>query len=310
MVDWVNANCVAVALTDARDERRGGSRVAGCEGGGNAVYLITAGGRAMEDQDLSKALEEFRRLPRSEQRPKLPAQPEPGERRILAPPPGGMILKYFERYLDLDVRGALSHVTRDWSPGRWDVITKIYAEPQHDHLWLTPAEWKSLLPAEPRKGLTHNVPERIAHRIFSGYIVCIATGTGPAYWDRAAMNPARLTLTVEEAGASGLRLRLDGHLRVAQKMSIFREHDSQGKRLYFDCEFGVDARLLGHAEYDSKKKAFTRFDVVGVGDAWGEDSISTPGFRPGPHGWAFELVTGERPLDRVPPSDHRLQLHD
>jgi hypothetical protein len=310
MVRWINANCVAVALTDTRDDRRGGNRVAGCGGGGNALYLITAAGRRLGDQDLFKALEEFRGLPVAEQRPKLPSDPETGECRTLAPPRGGLILKFFERYLDRDARGALSHVTHDWSPGRWDHITKIYAEPQHDHLWLTEAEWKSLLPPEPRKGVAYPMPERIAHRIFSGYIVCIATGAGPAYWDRDAMNPRRLTITVEEAGPSGFDLRLDGHLRVAQKMSIFREHDREGRRVYFDCEFGIDARLLGRAAYDVRKKAFTRFDLVGVGEAWGEDSITTPGFRPGPHGWTFELVSGDRPLDRVPPSDHRLKLHE
>jgi hypothetical protein len=55
-----------------------------------------------------------------------------------------------------------------------------------------------------------------------------------------------------------------------------------------------------------RKAAFTRFDVVVIGDYWGGDYEGGRFKRPGrtPLGISFELATGDNAIDRVPPLVH------
>ena len=67
-------------------------------------------------------------------------------------------------------------------------------------------------------------------------------------------------------------------------------------------------------EYDPAKKAFTRFDMVALGDYWGGDYEGGRFKRPGrtPLGIAFELVERRQRRRRVPPLVHmdRKQEYD
>ena len=69
---------------------------------------------------------------------------------------------------------------------------------------------------------------------------------------------------------------------------------------------GYDARLTGLLTFDPKKKAFTRFDVVAIGDYWGGDYEGGRFKRPGrtPLGISFELAHGDNAIDLVPPLVH------
>jgi hypothetical protein len=69
---------------------------------------------------------------------------------------------------------------------------------------------------------------------------------------------------------------------------------------------GFDARLSGWLTYDPRQKAFTRFDLVAVGDYWGGDYEGGRFNRPGrtPLGISFKLVRGDNAIDRVPPLVH------
>jgi hypothetical protein len=175
-------------------------------------------------------------------------------------------------------------------------------------MWLTEAEWQSLLPANPGKGQQSSVPEAITKRIFCGYLVAMASGTGPS-WGWESMQPRELTITVEEATPALVRLRLDGSMKAAETIDVHVGH-KDGQRVFEKHTFAIDARLLGYVHYDVAAKVITRFDVVALGDVRGKEGISHPDFRPGPHGWSFELVSGESWLDRIPPSTpHRCRLH-
>lgn len=69
---------------------------------------------------------------------------------------------------------------------------------------------------------------------------------------------------------------------------------------------GYDARVSGVLTYDPEKKAFTRFDIVAIGDYWGGDYEGGRFKRPGrtPLGISFALVRGDNAIDRVPPLVH------
>jgi hypothetical protein len=61
--------------------------------------------------------------------------------------------------------------------------------------------------------------------------------------------------------------------------------------------------------YDISKKAFTQFDMVVLGDMYGEAVKDSWFYRPGrnPVGFAFELSSGAAPADRLPPRGNMTQ---
>ena len=95
-------------------------------------------------------------------------------------------------------------------------------------------------------------------------------------------------------------------LRIAASMNF--AHSSLVK--------GFATPLDGRLEYDQKKKAFTRFDIVAHGDTWGRwgdaNGKSMYVERPGrsPFGFALELATGNSPTDRIPPGGNGRYVTD
>mgnify|MGYP000546894494 CR=1 FL=1 len=69
---------------------------------------------------------------------------------------------------------------------------------------------------------------------------------------------------------------------------------------------GFDCTILGTAVFDRTTKAFTAFNFVALGDAWGEGGLDK-GARPGrnPLGIVFEQVSGKDPADKVAPQAAR-----
>jgi hypothetical protein len=95
-----------------------------------------------------------------------------------------------------------------------------------------------------------------------------------------------------------LVLRLEGHAHLGREFDIKLRSEPRS--------LGCELRILGTVHYDRKKGAITRFDVVGVGRAWGNQmnyvrrEIRLDQY-PWMYGIACELVTGDAPQDRIPP---------
>jgi hypothetical protein len=157
---------------------------------------------------------------------------------------------------------------------------------------LTEQEWKSLIPARPKKGESSPVPPAIAKRILRFHLVDNTRGE-PGYWREKEIHDGRLSLSVEEATADGVELRLQGRALLATHADPAR------------AQRGFDVSLLGHIHYDVAKKSIDRFDVLAIGTRWGANPWSTS--RPGrtPLGIYFELARGGCPADRVPPQAAR-----
>jgi hypothetical protein len=199
-----------------------------------------------------------------------------------APPPGGLILKVFARGL-----------------ARADGRLEIYRNPKanlsreagRDFLWMTQAEWKSLVPVEPRVGERRAVPAPLVDRLCRRYLIdLVRVGGEGGPRSRANTLHQELTLTVESADADRVRLRLDGS---AAFRTYGPEHGAPGKEGRVDA-FG----LLGFLDYDARKQAFTRFDVVALSETGHFDEAARKIL---PLGVAFELTRGEKPADRVRP---------
>lgn len=270
--------------------------------GGNCFVLTTPGGQKLAggngssgaEAALKEGLKRWEKLS-SEQRKVLPSGKafQPPEAKRCTPPPGSLVVATFVRNLKRDPAGKLARITRDdlkdkvlyphWNP--------VYTEPARYNLWLTEAEWKSLVPANPEKGQTLAVPEPIRLRIFR-YHLADGTYGLPGHWKPEHVRSGELTLTVESTSPV-LRMRLNGTAKMAT---------DPGK----ETVHGYDAKLSGVLEYDPAKKAFTRFDAVAIGECWGGDWEGGRFKRPGraPLGVAFRLTRGNTAADRVPPLVH------
>jgi hypothetical protein len=278
--------------------------------GGNTFHVVTADGHALFGGPLSGintdvrgaltgALRKWAALPEEMRKPdgvRVPAPKYPPRKALVQPPPGGLVLRSFTRNLKRGPGGELALITKADVKDRklypavpWEWADAIFTQPMPDVVWLTAAEWRSLLPARPHKGDRFDVPAAVKMRLFRFYLTNGSFGL-PTQWSMDEFVRGELTLTVEEV-APVLRLRLRGSALMAKDKG-----PANARR-------GYDARLSGVLEYDAGKGAFRRFDFVAVGDWWGGDSEGGRFARPGrvPLGIAFELARGDRASDLIPP---------
>ena len=269
--------------------------------GGNHMVVATAGGTVlggsdalrMRQKELAKILEQFKALPEEERKPRIevPANVAPPKRKLPSPPENGLILRGYCTYLRADETGKISR-SREWyyrdNPDRWP------AETQSDMLWLTEAEWKSLVPADPKKGDRVDVAAPIQKRLFCTICIDYMEGSVNALLARETT----LTLTVEDVTPEAFSMRLDGTARLGKEIEEKARKEKNTR--------GSDVRVLGTVSVDRARKAITRFDIVGLGLAWGNKmdyihrEIRLDAF-PWMYGIAVELVETRRPIDLVPP---------
>lgn len=269
--------------------------------GGNHLTAGTAGGRPLgsgkrlrlRERDLAAVLEEFRALPEEERKPKLPPveAASPPKRPVPAPPEGGLILRGYCTYLKRDAAGGVVR-SQEWyykeNPDRWA------AETQSDLLWVTKAERDSLVPADPKAGDRHDVRPALRKRFFSTLGIDYMEGSVNALPCRES----RLELTVERVTAERIEMRLEGAGKMGKEPAESARQEPHSR--------GCELRVIGFVGYDRERKAFDRFDVVGVGRAWGnkmdyvrrEVRLSD---YPWTYGIACELVTARAPADLIPP---------
>jgi hypothetical protein len=273
----------------------------------DGAYLAPNGG----PRDwLKKALEKWKTLPDADRHP---AHVELGDTKEPAgappkAPPGTLIVKTYTRSMKRNTNSELAPIavadladTAKYPDWGW---APIFTEPMPDVMWLKDAEWKSLIPKSPRKGDTFTFPNGIEKRILRFHLIDGTYGL-PFNWKLQDIRKESLTFTVEEVDPV-LRLRVQGLALLATDSGL---SEVKGQH-------GYDAKLLGYLEYDSGKQAFTRFDIVAVGDCWGGDWEGGRFARPGraPLGIAFELARGDSAADFVPPkgqnySDEQLRSH-
>jgi hypothetical protein len=279
--------------------------------GGNCFVLTTPSGKKLAggnggggaEAALREGFVEWEKLSAADRKALPPGKAfQPPEAARCAPPPGSLVVATFVRNLKRDESGKLARITREdlKDAKQYPQWNAVYTEPARYNLWLAEAEWKSLVPARPKKGEVFVVPDAIRRRIFRFHLVDGTYGL-PGHWGSEHLRAGELTLTVEEL-APVMRLRLRGSALMATNKDLDK------------ADHGYDAKLTGMLEYDPVKRSFSRFDVVAIGDCWGGDWEGGRFKRPGraPLGVAFQLTTGEKAVDRVPPLVHmdRQQVYD
>jgi len=249
----------------------------------------------LREKELTAVLEEYRALSESERRVELedPSLAQPPKRPVPTVPPGGLVVRGFCTYMRRESVGVPRAVRSTQfyykeNPDRWA------AETQSDMLWLTEDEWRSLVPRGPRPGDRSDVAPAIQRRFYSTIAIDYMEGSVNAL----APRETTMTLTVERVAPDSIAMRLDGYGRMGKEFDekLRKEKNSRG------CEL----RVLGYVNYDRRRDAIDRFDLVGVGQAWGNKmdyvhrEIRVESY-PWAYGIACELVRGRSPIDRIPP---------
>jgi hypothetical protein len=320
MVKSIKANFVSVSVSNYDQNRKDvvGQfvRASGMQfpGAGGSHWFVTANGKLL-GRNPKEAMKRWRNLPESERTPGAVRVEERGtfDSKLAppTPPAGALIVKLHYRALMRKSDGDLRYVTGAdlWHDEKGKkteaAIEKIYRgaittpQAQPDHMWLTQAEWKSLIPAKPRTGEKAPVPAAIADRLCRWHLNPLFVYGEANPLSGKEIRAAEMTLTVTEASADAILLRLDGFARLGKEAPPVATTNSP---VCLD-QWGYEPRLLGYLEYDLRKQAFTRFDIVALGDHFGRlgicDSAARPGYQP--LGIAFELVTTDSPAERIPP---------
>lgn len=265
------------------------------------IYCLTASGRLLAYRNaadpqvmidvLREALTAWNKLPRGERAagsievPPLNAE-DLDERYARAPPEGGLILKVHARTLEQDEAGEYRACSGDETGYGGQAAST-------DHLWISEEEWRSLIPAKPRPNDAFEMPAAIAHRIARYHLLDNTRGE-PSFWSREEIRSLRISLRVERADDAEVLLRMEGGVLLSTD-----ERPAAAER-------GYEAALSGHIRYDIGRDAISEFEVLVLGEHWGEGPF-TGGARPGrtPLGVAFLLTPGEHPTDRIAPQGMR-----
>jgi hypothetical protein len=230
---------------------------------GTQLILMTSAGKLLEgrvkSQDgmaaaLREVLEAYAKLPEADRRP---AKVE-GEVKPQPPPPtGGLVLSIYDRPLGKSETGQYRLPQGNDLGGRRTEAPSG----QRSSLWLKAEECVSLIPENPQKGQVHPVPSKLARRIWLYGLVPQSLWVVENGWKPDSVREGDLSLTVEEATATSLRMRLHGSvLMIGQS----------GHEGFKGVETRYDARVEGVVEVDRAAKKITRFDVAALGDYTGE----------------------------------------
>src|SRR5262249_55468985 len=130
------------------------------------------------------------------------------------------------------------------------------------------SEWKALVPAVFKKGERYPLAAGVAGRLLAR--MTDWSEANGASWKKQHVRGQSLTLTVDNVSAATLRVGLQCSVRLAHDApkEAVRYHPSPRPLHHEDPKAFArfDGQVLGYLSYDQKKKAFTRFDVVALGE--------------------------------------------
>ncbi len=260
---------------------------------GKKLGDVSWGGEKQRLQSLDKILKAWEALPEAERKPGLKVDYGTADPKkpFVEPPANALIVRVYNRMFERDVDGKLRYTEpEDFAEGEGRNGAARLRESAQDMMWIPESEWKSFVPDNPQKGQTVAAPVSFTTRLFK-YHLDPERGLGEGItFGGAKADAGQITITVDEATAAVIRLRLEGSAKLAQGRP-------DGKQTSYEPSF------LGYVSYDPRVKAITQFDLVALGDV-----TNTPrGVRPGAHplGIALELVRDPTTAERVAPRGGR-----
>jgi hypothetical protein len=232
---------------------------------GTMLWTVTSAGQTVPAYKATKkggladvlrqVAELYAQLPESDRKPAEAITDE--NRPMPLPPPGSLVLTIYDVPLLSAEDGLCSGGGSHGVPG-----------PQRQSLWLTEAEWKSLLPENPRAGATTEVPAKLVKRICLFGLRSATAWHVEHFWDPDSVRQGEIKLTTLEATASSVGMRVHGSVLLLKKSGIKTRSNSKIETPP-DLEDRYDARLEGQLVYDPHQKKITRWEMVVLGDHQG-----------------------------------------
>lgn len=157
-----------------------------------------------------------------------------------------------------------------------------------DFAWFHKKEARTFLPAVPRRGQRYEVPRNLVERLARFHLLDNVRALNYAFFPKAAVKKASLTVTVVELKNHLISLLLEGETQTSTPAPQER---------------GYEPKLLGRATYDLKEEKFTTFELVAVGKRWGAGNCNLrhDDVEPQPMGIVLKLA-GTSPAERLPPT--------
>ncbi len=274
------------------------------------MHCVSASGKFLGGRPCDAVLEKFNELPASERKPGALTfeQLNNTEQLIPAPPEGGLVLRVHARFLARAGDGQLRHAQTTDFPLMLTKATvlhswNLFLQPNTEYMWLTRNEWRAMVPTNPAEGQKLKVNPAIAMRMARFHLTPRrATTSEGGIIHPKRVKEAQLKLKVESVTPHKIQMKLEGRVHWGSDFEPDKAITPNGPLAQ-----GYATPIDGRLEYDRTKRAFTRFDIVALGETWGRwgdaNGKSMYVERPGrsPFGFAFELATGGIPTDRIPP---------
>ncbi|NNE90645.1 MAG: hypothetical protein HKN23_03275 [Verrucomicrobiales bacterium] len=274
------------------------------------MTCVSASGEHLGRRPDAKVLAAFEALPESERAPGAIEVPEisASERLIPSPPEGGIVLRVHARFLHREENGSLRKAIHSDFPlmqedpkrgERW----RLFLEPNTEYLWLKEAEWRSLIPENPKPGQKIEANPQIGIRMARFHLTPRrATTSEGGIVPEKSIRIARLEVTVADVSETEISMDVSGRIEWGTEFDAELATTPNGP-----LKIGFATDLHGQLIYDREAGKITRFDIAAPGHVWGRwgdaNGNSLPVERPGkaPFGFALELATGDSPTDRIPP---------
>lgn len=263
--------------------------------------LIGLADRVRGGKDIEKLLDDYKKQPEAERKPKVAALTNPDRKVPLNRlPKDALRIKLWSRGLERNDKGDLT--SKLWkelwtkeSYGDW--WAKV--EPGYDYLWLTPDEWKSLVPAEMKVGHRYALPKSLVKKITCDPLTHNAFSRNPPMvWKPKHLQTQEVKLTVSDVSPTRVQIRVEGAVRlegpVRDAWGGWNPRTPKGEAIAKDTPLSFDGRMLGYLAYDRKAEKFTRFDIAALGDFIGfySDANAKGVIRSLPLGVAFGIDPG------------------
>jgi len=293
VVETIKAGYIALAIDSKAYLHRGDAEakffesMGGAPGGNNWVAVSPNGGAFLSNNEhyyvgatVYQGLEKWKELPEEERKPGLALQSfgdvdvDPSFEKCYAPPEGGLKLKVYFRPLKRDDQGKVAHEIESTDFGNGPINNLM--PPNYDHFWISQEEWQAVVPEGAKAGDTFAFPDGLLRRLARLTMVDAARCT--TWASPRDQISGEATLKVVAASSECVSLYLSGSAQVPA--GAFE--------------------LGGRLEFDPTTKAFRRFDLVAFCET-GWRGFKPNEDQPQPLGIGYELLSGEGPMDRVPP---------
>lgn len=192
-------------------------------------------------------------------------------------PEDGLVLHFYTRDLVRDH----SPESKDWN---------------QDFVWFQKDEAKQFVPVPLKVGQKNDVPSFLIER-FARFVLLDSVHGEP--WQlghgKEDIKVARLNSSITSIKNGIIKIELEGETRAETEgvWAVDHEEPSFKKR-------GYVTRLLGNAAYDTRKRRFVSFEMVGCGTCWGASF-----FRKNPNEKPIGCVmvlAGKGPFERIRPN--------